>query len=93
MIALLAPRRRPMRLADAHPLRWTKRFAVRLVQAGAPNWYAALALLTVSYLEELRDHLTALSGLERPQPAPERKKTPLPSDPTGPYVPGIAPSW
>ena len=47
----------------------------------------------VRALEELRDHLTALSGLERPQPAPERKKTPLPSDPTGPYVPGIAPSW
>lgn len=79
------------RFLDAHLLRWVKRFAVRLVQAGAPNWYAALALLTASYLEELRDYLVELSGVAR-KSEPERKKAASqPAD--GPYVPGVAPSW
>lgn len=81
------------RFLDAHLLRWIKRFAVRLVQAGAPNWYAALGLLTASYLEELRDHLTVLSGLERPKDEADRKKTDAKSEHTAPYIPGIAPSW
>lgn len=80
------------RFLDAHLLRWVKRFAVRLVQAGAPNWYAALALLTASYLEELRDYLVDLSGLERPKPEAERSKAVTPPA-EGPYMPGIAPSW
>ncbi len=80
------------RFLDAHPLRWVKRFAVRLVQAGAPNWYAALALLTASYLEELRDYLAELSGVARAKAEPDRKKAASePAD--GPYVPGLAPSW
>ena len=81
------------RFLDAHLLRWVKRFAVRLVQAGAPNWYAALALLTASYLDELRDYLVALSGVSRPHPEAERKKPGPPADASVPYVPGIAPSW
>lgn len=80
------------RFLDAHLLRWVKRFAVRLVQAGAPNWYAALALLTASYLEELRDYLVELSGVARTKPELERKKAASqPAD--GPYMPGVAPSW
>lgn len=81
------------RFLDAHLLRWVKRFAVRLVQAGAPNWYAALGLLTASYLEELRDHLTALSGLERPRGDTERTKADVKAETATAYVPGIAPSW
>lgn len=80
------------RFLDAHLLRWVKRFAVRLVQAGAPNWYAALALLTASYLEELRDYLVELSGVERAKPEPELKKAVSPPS-DAPYIPGIAPSW
>lgn len=78
---------------DEHVLRWVKRFAVRLVQARAPNLYAALALLTASYLEELRDHLTGLCGVERPKPDAERKKATAVSEGPAPYIPGIAPSW
>lgn len=81
-----------VRFLDAHPLTWVKRFAIRLVQAEAPNWYAALALLTASYLEELRDHLTTLTGVERSMAQAERKIEAASSD-AGPYVPGIAPSW
>lgn len=82
------------RFLDCHLLRWVKRFAVRLVQANAPNWYAALALLTASYLEELRDHLADLTGLERPKVEPPRTGKPAPAaEQDGPYVPGIAPSW
>lgn len=81
------------RFLDQHLLRWVKRFGVRLVQASAPNWYAALGLLTASYLEELRDHLTALSGLERPRDEPERKKTHAAKEPPAGYIPGVAPSW
>lgn len=81
------------RFLDAHLLRWVKRFAVRLVQAGAPNWYAALALLTASYLEELRDHLVDLSGVERGKQEPERKKAAAAPAADVAYLPGIAPSW
>jgi TorA maturation chaperone TorD len=80
------------RFLDTHLLRWVKRFAVRLVQAGAPNWYAALALLTASYLEELRDYLVELSGVERTKPELERKRV-ASQTADGPYVPGVAPSW
>lgn len=84
---------------DEHLLRWMRKFAVRLVQAGASNWYAALALLTASYLDELRDRLAEATGYARPvEPPPakraKKKKLPAPdSVEERPYVPGVAPSW
>lgn len=83
------------RFLDAHPQRWVKRFAIRLVQANAPNFYAALALLTASYLDEVRDYLTEVTGHARPAPEPLKPKSQPPADgePAAPYVPGLAPSW
>jgi len=56
---------------DEHILRWIRSQAVRLVQARAPDWYAALSLLTASYLDEVRDYLETITGMART--APEAK--------------------
>lgn len=79
---------------DAHLLRWIDRFAARLVEARAPDWFAAVALLTAAYLQELRDHLAALTGLPRPKPETKPAAFEISSDAApAAYVPGIAPSW
>lgn len=81
---------------DAHLMRWMRKFAVRLVQAGAPDWFAAVALLNTSYIDELRDHLTSITGVARPVPVPQPKvkaRPPAPTPEERPYVPGVAPSW
>lgn len=84
------------RFLDEHLLRWIRRFASQLVHAGAPDFYAALALVTAAYLDEMRDHLTAITGIARPavvegSPAGNDRETKAAED--RPYVPGIAPSW
>lgn len=81
------------RFMDEHLLHWVKKFAFKLVDAGAPDWYAAIALLTESYVEELRDHLTALTGHERPKPQPAVPRAGAPKQIEERYVPGAAPSW
>ena len=79
---------------DEHILRWIRSHAIRLVQACAPDWYAALSLLTTSYLEELRDHLETITGVARAIPeAKVGKEEQAPDDVERPYVPGVAPSW
>ena len=81
------------RFLDTHLLRWVDLFAARLVHAGAPDWYAALALLTACYLDELRLHLASITGLAIAVPdrnvAPESSAEP----PDAAYIPGVAPSW
>jgi len=82
------------RFLDEHLLLWIRRFAAQLVHAGAPDWYAAVALLTATYLDEIREHLAAITGLARPEPPPEPKVVvAAPSEEDRPYMPGIAPSW
>ncbi|MBK9079552.1 MAG: molecular chaperone TorD family protein [Hyphomicrobium sp.] len=82
---------------DQHLLRWIRRFAGRLTTAGASDFYVALALVTATYLDELREHLTTLTGVarkvvvEEPAAAPAARKKASVED--RPYVPGIAPSW
>lgn len=80
---------------DNHILLWIRRMAVQLVKADAPPWFAALTVLTASYLDELRDHLTALTGRERPAVVvPAARAEPGTGGATdAPYVPGVAPSW
>lgn len=79
---------------DAHLMQWSKKFAVRLVQAGAPDWFSAVALLNASYLEELRDHLVVITGVARPlPPAPPKTKARPELSEERPYMPGVAPSW
>lgn len=79
---------------DEHILRWIRSHAIRLVQGRAPDWYAALSLLTTSYLDELRDHLMKITGMPRPAPeATTGKEEPGRDDVERPYIPGVAPSW
>lgn len=80
---------------DEHLLLWIDRFADRLAETGAPAWFAALAEVTASYLAEVRDHLTAITGRERAAPDPEAGMGCGSSgrEVEGPYVPGVAPSW
>lgn len=54
------------RFLDAHLLRWIPLFASRVAQRCDTEYFAGLAMLTDSYLNELRDVLAALTGLPRP---------------------------
>ena len=60
-------------------------------------YYAAAALLTEAYLEELRGHLETAANLPRKPAGPEPAKSANPvltcADEVRPYVPGAAPSW
>lgn len=81
------------RFLDAHLATWAPRFAERLVHAGAPDWYAAIALLTACYIDEARAHLAAITGIA--VPAAAVTTAPLEASADGaeaPYVPGVAPS-
>lgn len=79
---------------DAHLLRWVKRHALRLVQADAPDFYAALSLVTACYIDEIRDHLTAITGVQRPSAPPEPSaRDKAAAEAAMPYIPGAAPSW
>lgn len=86
------------RFLDAHLLRWVHQFAGRLVQVSAPPFYAALAVLTVCYLDEARQHLAEITGIARAVPQPTGAPTTAgkAQQTCGDdlrYVPGIAPSW
>lgn len=82
---------------DEHTLRWIPDFATRVGQRAATPFYAGLAMLTATYLDELRDVIALV--LDEPRPTAEEierrtrrvSETPLPM-PNG-YVPGTAPSW
>jgi TorA maturation chaperone TorD len=85
------------RFIDEHTLRWLPDFAGRVAQRAATPFYAALAMLTSSYLDELRDVIAQI--LDEPRPTAEEieRRTrrvaevalPMPSA----YVPGSAPTW
>ena len=84
------------RFMDEHLLRWTGRFARRVAAETPLPYYAAAALLTLAYLEELRDHLETAANLPRQAPpAPVKTAQPVLTcgDEVRPYVPGTAPSW
>ncbi|MEZ5775389.1 MAG: molecular chaperone TorD family protein [Hyphomicrobiaceae bacterium] len=90
------------RFLDQHLLRWVGMFAAQLRKAGAPPLYQGLADLTVAHLDELRQHLVAITGIARPVPVSEtaeqkrarRSKVPkLPDCGGRPFVPGSGPSW
>lgn len=80
---------------DEHLLLWIDRFASRLAETGAPLWFAALAEVTASYLEEVRGHLTVITGRERtvPEVTADTSCGLAGRDAAGPYMPGVAPSW
>jgi len=88
------------RFLDEHLLRWIGEFAERISARCKTRFYAGLAMLTSTYLEELRD-LTA-EVLDSPRPSAEeieermRPKQTAPGvavSAPAPFVPGAAPSW
>ena len=84
------------RFLDEHLLRWTGLFAHRVAAETPLAYYAASALLTEAYLEELRNQLETAANLPRQAlPAPVKSAEPVLTcgDEVRPYVPGAAPSW
>ena len=57
------------RFLDDHTLRWLPDFADRVAQRASTPFYAALAVLTATYLDELRDTIALV--LNQPRPAAE----------------------
>ncbi len=81
---------------DEHLLRWLGKFARRVVQRCATDYFAGVAWLTSAYCDELRDVLAEIMGESRPtteeieeRMKPKREVLPVPVK----YVPGIGPSW
>ncbi|HMV05739.1 MAG TPA: molecular chaperone TorD family protein [Accumulibacter sp.] len=84
---------------DEHLLRWLPDFATRLAARCEQQFYAALAILTNSWCQQLRDHLA--EQLHEPRPTPEEIVERLqPRSQRHPFVApvrfvpgGAAPSW
>jgi hypothetical protein len=85
---------RVVHFLDDHILRWIKAFAARLVSVHAPPFYSALAVLTATWLDEVRDHLGEVTGIARPAaPAHPEPLLAAVDEADAPYIPGMAPSW
>jgi len=83
---------------DEHLMRWLKDFARRLVGVGAHAFYQALAVLTASYVDGMREILADLSGVRHvaapvADPAPTARGSARDSEPDPRYLPGFGPSW
>jgi TorA maturation chaperone TorD len=85
------------RFLDGHTLRWLPDFAGRVAQHAATPFYAALAVLTDTYLDELRDTMARMLGERRPTAEEIEQRNRRVGEGAGPeasaYVPGSAPSW
>lgn len=87
------------RFLDNHLLRWLPLFGQRVAGRCATPFYAAAALLTAAYCDELRDLLAQVLGEGRPSPEEvEARMRPRAAAQTVPltsitYIPGSAPSW
>ena len=84
------------RFMDEHLLRWIGQFGGRVAAQCPQGFYVGLMLLTVAYLEELRDLLADFHGEARPsreevdkRMASKSRREPEPR----PYIPGAEPSW
>jgi len=82
------------RFMDEHLLRWLMPFAQRVSTRCETAYFAAAALVTAIYCEELRDLLADV--LEQPRPTvaeiDERMKQAQPEEVPQQYVPGIGPA-
>jgi TorA maturation chaperone TorD len=85
------------RFLDEHLLRWLEPFAVRVAGRCGTLFYAGLALLTATYVDELREHLVRVLDAPRPSAAEiEERMRPKRIDSEQEvvaYVPGASPSW
>ena len=84
------------KMLDEHLFRWIREFAVRVTQRCNLPFYPALAVITASWLDTLRDLIA--SSLNEPRPSREeveqRFKPPPPQPQPIHFVPGAnGPSW
>lgn len=82
---------------DQHLLCWIGPFADQLKKAEATPYFVALAGLTATYLDEMRDHLEILTGFARSTSETAEFKTDkaetLDDDEAQPFHPGMGPGW
>jgi TorA maturation chaperone TorD len=84
------------RFMDDHLLRWLPLFSQRVAERCRTRFFAALALLTVAYCEELRDVLAELLGEPRPSADEvEQRMKPKrgPALAASSFMPGQGPTW
>jgi len=81
------------RFLDAHTLRWVPQFARRVAARCATPYFAGLALLTLGYLDELRELLAEVTLEPRPEPGPSEPVEQPQPEPVRAYLPGAGPSW
>lgn len=89
-----AARRALATMLDEHLLRWLPDFAARVAARAALPFHAALAALTATWLDGLRDALADVLGEPRPsaQEVAVRATKPPQAEPLK-YMPGTGPSW
>lgn len=82
---------------DQHLFHWIEPFCERVAGRCATPFYAGLAMLTLAYLDEARDMIEALTGLQRPpsdEENMERKKAERQNEFDTAFVPGTGgPGW
>ena len=85
------------RFLDDHTLRWLPDFAGRVAQRAATPLYAALAVLTDTYLDELRDTIAQILDQPRPSAGEVEQRNRRVGEDAPPEssasIPGSAPSW
>lgn len=84
------------RMLDEHLLRWIAGFAGRVAARSSAHFYAALAVLTATWLETLRDLIARHLGEPRPSREEiEERLRPVVAPVAQPvaFMPGCGPSW
>lgn len=76
---------------DNHILRWVKLFSGRVAKHALTEFYASFVILTTIYLEELRDLIEEITGIQRVNPELEKKQ--VFEDIPMKFIPGVAKSW
>lgn len=81
-----------------HPLVWAPQFAARVATRCSSPFYAAVALITIAYLEALSETLVRLYGFDMTPIVPKKLEAKsngktCADEPPPRYVPGLGPSW
>lgn len=82
---------------DHHLLRWIEPFAARVSTRCQTQFYAGLALVTVSVLRRLRKELVSLAGMPlidlEPIEEEKQRRRAKAQEEASRFLPGAAPSW
>jgi len=81
---------------DLHVLNWVPEFCQKVTERARVPFFIASAEVTGAWLEELRDMLEVITGIERPVEEVEdtsNRITLFDIDIDRPYAPGVAESW